>query len=110
MKLFKILGLVIVMLFAYSSTCFSQDKKEKKKKEEIVIFSVNMTCGNCQARIERHVSWEKGVKDLKVDLEHKTVTIKYDPKKTSVEELDKAVESLGFTSDVVKSENKKIDI
>lgn len=48
-----------------------QKKVDKKKKTEEVTFEVNMTCGNCRAKIERHISWEKGVKDLKVNLDKK---------------------------------------
>jgi copper chaperone CopZ len=71
-------------------------KSEKRKKTERVVFHVDMHCHNCQAKIEKNIPWEKGVKDLKVDLESKTVAIDYDPKKTSEETLRKAIEKLDF--------------
>jgi copper chaperone CopZ len=56
-----------------------------------------MTCNNCKAKIERHISWEKGVKDLKVNLDKKQVTVKYDPTKTTEDKLRDAITALEFT-------------
>jgi copper chaperone CopZ len=97
MKIFKLLVLLMAMC-TFASGVTAQDKKaDKKKKTEEVTFTVNMTCDNCKAKIERHVSWEKGVKDLKVNLDKKQVTIKYDPAKTTEEKLKEAITSLEFT-------------
>jgi copper chaperone CopZ len=86
-----------------------EDKKEqtekkagKKKETKEVTFKVNMTCGNCKAKIERHISWEKGVKDLKVDLDKKLVTIKYESGKTDEATLKKAIEGLEYTCEAVE--------
>jgi copper chaperone CopZ len=73
--------------------------KAKKKKSEEVTFTVNMYCENCKTKIEKNISWEKGVKDLTIDLEKKTVEIVYDAKKTTEEKLKKAIEKLGFTAE-----------
>jgi copper chaperone CopZ len=77
----------------------AQEKKEKAKKEknEKVTFTVDMYCENCKAKIEKNISWEKGVKDLTVNLEKKTVTIVYNPQKTTEKKLKKAIEKLGYT-------------
>jgi copper chaperone CopZ len=82
----------------------AQEKKEqpKKKKNEEVTFAVNMFCENCKAKIEKNISWERGVKNLTVDLEKKNVKIVYDPKKTTEEMLEKAVEKLGYTCEKQK--------
>ncbi|MDR0612757.1 MAG: heavy-metal-associated domain-containing protein [Dysgonamonadaceae bacterium] len=81
---------------------FAQDKKEgKKKKTAEVTFVVNMVCDNCKAKIERHLAWEKGVKDLKVDLDKKTVKVKYDTSKTDEDTLKKFLETLEYTCERV---------
>jgi copper chaperone CopZ len=46
---------------------------------------------------------EKGVKDIKVDLEKKEVTLVYNPTKTTEEKLKKAIEELGYTCKKTKS-------
>jgi copper chaperone CopZ len=82
-------------------------KTDKKKKTEDVTFVVNMTCENCKARIEKHITWEKGVKNLKVNLDKKTVEISYDQKKTDEAALKKAIEALGYTCEVSASNSDK---
>lgn len=71
-------------------------QQSKKKKTEVVTFKVGMHCKNCVKKVTDNISFEKGVKDLKVTLEDKTVTITYDPTKTNPETLKKAIEKLGY--------------
>ncbi|WP_245872016.1 heavy-metal-associated domain-containing protein [Dysgonomonas massiliensis] len=94
MKAFKIL---LVMMLVCVTTISAQDKK---KKTDTVCFDVSLSCHGCQAKIEKNIPWEKGVKDLKVNLEDKTVCIEYDTKKTSPEKLKAAIEKLEFTCDI----------
>lgn len=82
-------------LFAASSDP-SAIQQSKKKKTETVTFKVGMHCKNCVKKVTDNISFEKGVKDLKVSLEDKTVTITYDPAKTNPETLKKAIEKLGY--------------
>lgn len=91
-----------MLLLGSTLTLSAQDTKETKKPTkkpttEKVTFDVSMECHNCQLRIEKNIAWEKGVKDLAVDLEHKTVTVTYNPQKTTEEKLQKAIEKLQFT-------------
>jgi copper chaperone CopZ len=97
------LFVLLLAICSFTVATTAQDKKvDKKKKTEEVTFSVNMTCDNCKAKIERHISWEKGVKDLKVNLDKKQVTVKYDPAKTTEEKLEKAITNLEFTCEKTK--------
>ena len=68
-----------------------------------VTFVTNIHCRNCVHKVEDNLSFEKGVKDLKVNLDDKTVYIKYDGKKTDVEKLSRAINKLGYTA-VVKED------
>jgi hypothetical protein len=38
-----------------------EDKGAQKKKTEEVTFAVNMHCDNCKAKIERALTWHKGI-------------------------------------------------
>ena len=101
-----ILAAMMAMPFAASadamsvseSTSLTDSKPSKKKKAELkeVTFHVHLHCANCVKKVEENIAFEKGVKDLKVSLEEQTVTIKYDPSKTSEQILKKAIETLGF--------------
>jgi copper chaperone CopZ len=111
MKQTKLFVLLMAMVTLVSMSAMAQDKKaDKKKKTEEVTFVTSMFCINCQTKIERHLSWEKGVKDIKTNLDKKTVTIKYDPSKTTEETLKKVISDLEYTCEKVdepKSDEKK---
>ena len=77
-----------------------QDKKVKKT--ETVTFKVNMHCKKCVAKITDNISFVKGVEDLKVSLDQKTVTITYNPAKTDEATLQKAIEKLGYSAEKVQ--------
>lgn len=64
-------------------------------KRQTVIFDVDIHCQGCITKIEKNIAFEKGVKDLVCDLEKKTVTVVFDPTKTSVEQLQSAFEKIG---------------
>ena len=83
-----------------------QDKKAKKEKKTVT-YNVSMHCKNCVAKITDNVSFVKGVEDLKVSLDEKTVTITYDPAKTDEATLQKAIEKLGYTAEKVNPVDKR---
>ena len=88
--------LAVVLVSAWSA-------EAQKKGEKTVVFHAVLHCENCKARVEKNIPFEKGVKDLKVDLKAQTVTITFREDKNSVEQLRKALEKLNVE---VKSEGK----
>ena len=78
-----------------------QDKKKKDsgKKAATVTFKTTIHCKNCVKKVNDNISFEKGVKDLKVSLEDKLVTVTYDPSKTDEATLAKAIEKLGYKAE-----------
>ncbi len=76
--------------------------KAPKGEIKTVVFATKLHCKNCVAKVNENISFEKGVKDLKVDLEAQTITIKYDSSKTSVEKLAAAINKLGYPATVQK--------
>ena len=92
----------ILMVFALSVNLQAQTKKDQSKKT--VMFNVSMHCESCQRKIEKNIAYEKGVKDMAVKLEDKTVTIKFDTLKTNESKLIKAFNDLGYEANVVKTE------
>lgn len=72
-----------------------------KKEVKTVVFKVGLHCQNCVKKVKENISFEKGVKGLEVSLDNKTVTVTYDPTKTDVPTLKKAIEKLGYKAEVV---------
>jgi len=86
------------MLLILSVSVTAQVKSDaNKKKAEEVTFIVGMHCSACKEKIEKYIPLERGVEDIKVDLEKKEVTVIYKSKKTNVEKLKKAIEELGYS-------------
>lgn len=61
-----------------------------KGARETVVFDVDIHCDGCITKIEKNITFERGVKDLECDLKEKTVTIVYDPEKTDIPHLQAA--------------------
>lgn len=94
------------MLLLFAVAADAQENEQKKKKTEVT-FSVNMHCDNCKARIEKSITWAKGVKNLEIKLKAKTVRIVFDPRKTTKENLQKIIENLGYTCEISVPDNVK---
>ena len=63
---------------------------------EIYPLEIDFASENCVKKVQENIPFEKGVKDLKISLDDKTVWVKYDPGKTTREKLAAAIEKLGY--------------
>lgn len=70
---------------------------ESKVDTMMIVIGVNgMMCENCKKHVEKAIKRVKGVKNAKVSLENKNVTIKYSDKETNEEEIKKAILEAGY--------------
>lgn len=90
--------LVFVFLFI-ASVSFAQKNTEVKIK-------TTAECEMCKKSIETTVYKIKGVKKVTVDITTKEATVIYNPNKTSVEEIKKAIVALGYDADDMKANVK----
>ncbi len=95
---------VLIILALVFAVGISADIHAGGKKTETVVFVTSIHCGNCKKRVEENIPFEKGVKDIAVDLTTKKVAIEFDPAKTDLETLRKAIERLGYTASHEASE------
>lgn len=96
----------IILLLAVP---FLLSAQNKTKTTETVKYKTSIDCDNCINKIMNNIPQEKGIKDVKCDLETKEVTVIYHKEKNNPEEIRKAIEKLGFTARMVtdeKEENK----
>ena len=101
----KILAIVCCMFFAISMT--SAQEKEKNNKKQTTKFLVeNMDCDNCVKSIEKNIAFEKGVTDLKCDLNTKIVEVTYNSDKNTDENLVAAFKKIKKDAVVVKEDKK----
>ena len=92
----RIILMAVAALMTFSAVAASPEKVKKVKEVKEVTFSVHLHCENCVKKVQENISFEKGVKGLDVCQGHQTVTVKYDPAKTSEETLKAAIEKLGY--------------
>ena len=90
------LAALMTLSAAASSHADAHEKAKKTKEVKEVTFNVHLHCENCVKKVQENISFEKGVKGLDVCQGHQTVTVKYDPAKTSEETLKAAIEKLGY--------------
>ena len=68
----------------------AQKPKKGEKKSVTVEFMTSLDCEGCAKKINETLPYEKGVRDVKVDVPTKVVTVTYDPTKTNNEAIIKA--------------------
>ncbi len=56
----------------------------------------NMTCSLCPITVKKSLVAVPGVADVRIDLEKKTATVKFDPDKADIPALIKATTDAGF--------------
>ena len=59
-----------------------------------------MTCAGCAVGMKATLEREAGVKLAEVDYDTETARVRFEPSKTSVEELVAAISELGFSATV----------
>ena len=87
--------LKLFIAFLFVLLAFENTDAQTKGMKRVVI-KADLHCKSCQNKVEKNIPFEKGVKDLKVDLTAKTITIVFKEDKNNVENLCKAVEKLNI--------------
>ena len=57
---------------------------------------------SCSNKIMENIAFEKGIKDLKVSVPEKKITVKYDASKTNEEAILEAFRKIGYPAVVVE--------
>lgn len=73
------------------------------QKAETAVIQTSAECGSCKDRIEEKLNYTGGIKFAELNLEDKKVTIKYNPKKITLEEIKKTISEIGYDADEVKA-------
>ena len=94
---------IVMTAFPYYSSAFYP----KSEKEIIVVDKANiqtinlkikgMTCASCEEHINHSVNQLNGIIKVKSSYEKETTEIEFDNSKTTIEEIEKAVNSTGYS-------------
>ena len=97
----KIIMLCLMAVIGFGvSDAMAQKKSDAALKT--TVFMTDVDCETCAKKIDNSIPFQKGVKDVKVDLPTRTVTVTYDATKTSNESLVKAFKKIKINAEVKK--------
>ena len=91
-------------ILAMMALCLTITCSAKDIKTVVLKTSPEMHCANCESKIKNNIRFEKGIKEIETNLEEKTVTIKYDADKTTVENIIAGFEKINYKATVAGKE------
>ena len=99
--------LIIMCLMAFIGFGVAEVSAQKKNEAlKTTVFVTDIDCDHCAKKITNTILYEKGVKDVKVDVPTKLVTVTYDATKNSDENLLKSFTKIKVKAEVKKEEKK----
>ncbi|MBT3383785.1 MAG: hypothetical protein HN778_20285 [Prolixibacteraceae bacterium] len=101
MKRIILIALVLIT-GAVANQSFAQ-----KKANQVVCFTSDMDCTDCEKALTEHLKFEKGVKDLKVDHASNTILIEFKEGKNTAEGFVKAIVKKGYKAEKITAEEYK---
>lgn len=96
------------MLCFFIMISFTELKAQEPKKDLVTVcYKSSMDCHSCETELNNYLKFEKGVKDLKVDLKSNTIKVVYKSGKNTSENLAKGIREKGYEAiPITESEYK----
>lgn len=87
--------ITIILALFVTITLFAEGANNGKIRTK-VIPTYGMHCSGCEETVTTEIMKLNGVKSVKADHVNKTVTVKYDDKKVTLEQVKAAIVSAGY--------------
>lgn len=97
----KNLTLTLFLILLVTSISLAQEKDPGKG--EILTSAI---CEMCKETIEYELTFTKGIKFVELDVDSKIVTVEFNPKKITLDEIRKHISGVGYHADSVKRDPK----
>lgn len=94
--------ITLAAAICFTATCFAKDIKTV-----VLNTTPEMHCANCENKIKSNIRFEKGIKEIETNLTDKTVTIKYDADKTTVEKIIAGFAKINYVATVARDGEKE---
>lgn len=95
--------LILYLIFISSAFAGCQENQSGNKssqmandEKKVIIPIEGMSCMSCVATIKKALSGMDGIKEVIISLKEKNATVKFDPKKITPEQLQEAINKLGY--------------
>jgi periplasmic mercuric ion binding protein len=89
--------LFIILTLLVSSVSLGQTGKPT------VVIHTSSECGTCKQIMEDKLNYVKGILFAELNMETKELTVKYNAKKITLDEIRKAISNLGYDADEVNA-------
>lgn len=87
--------IILMCLVALFSVCVVNAQQPRGEKKSVTVeFVTDIDCAGCAKKVTNTIPYERGVKDVQVDVVTKTVTVTFDPTKTNEETLIRAFQKI----------------
>lgn len=97
-------SLLVLAISFLSIVSVAQSKVATIKVQASIYCDHCKRCESCGGRLEKAVFTERGIKRVDLDEESKSLTIIYNPQKTSPEKIRTAISKVGFDADDIKAD------
>ena len=86
--------IILMAVVAMMAAAVSTAAPKAEKQIVTTVFVTDIDCEGCAKKITNTIPYERGIKNLKVEVATQSVTVTYDASKNSIEQLTKAFESI----------------
>ena len=66
-------------------------------------------CGSCKERLEEKLNYTKGIKFAELDVPTKVLTVRFNQKKLSLDDIRKIISEVGYDADDVKAVAESVE-
>jgi copper chaperone CopZ len=96
--------LSIVMLFLMMEMTIAQESRKST-----VIIKTSAVCNLCKVRLEDKLNYTSGIKFAELNLEDKNLTVKFNLKKISLDDIRKIISQTGYDADRITANPESVE-
>ena len=94
---------LLILFFSVSNQLIASAKSETIVIKTAIYCDHCKECESCGGKIQRDLSFDKGILQVDIDEKEMTITVNYNSAKTNPDEIRKAMSNYGFDADSVKA-------
>lgn len=102
-------NLLLAATLAFFGLLSLNANAQNANKTEKVTLECNVHCHSCKAKIMQQLPYEKGVKDVKVDVAKKEIEIEFKSDKNTTDDLIKALKKMGYEASLKKEKEEETE-
>ncbi len=87
---------ILILLAFFTAGVLLSNNSEAVKVRTATLNTYGMHCTGCEETLQAEITKLDGIKSVKADHVNKTVTIKYDDKKVTLDQVKAAIVNAGF--------------